>query len=356
MKLLYVTRHFNHSGYVILERLLREGFRIEAVLLHRDRNPWRRPWMRPFLLAGYRTKCAWYRCRPLKTVASEELLAKEHGIPTLLVDSIKDDFCFAAIKSLAPDLIVLGGGWHELLPERIYALPPLGCINTHPSLLPEFRGTSITRWQVLHGVDRSGSVIHCVDAHFDAGSVLAVKEIPVHEQMTPQELFLALAYAGADLMPILLRAFKRTGPQSSFLRTGDSRYCRYFGRWSWNYEDLRIDWSRTLRDIHFHVLANTQESYEHAGPWFVLRGKRYILRITRLHVPTHIGTVASSAKSDVLRVTGSSNGSLFLQRQGDPHVLELVQMQRDDGFRKLRRAHPVASILRLSANEVFAPE
>jgi methionyl-tRNA formyltransferase len=352
MRLLYITRHFNHSGYAILERLLTERFNIVAVVLHKDRDIWRRSELRPFLQAWYRLKCAWYRCAPLRTVASEEVLAKKHGIPILFVKSINDDECFSAINRLSPDLIVLGGGWHELLPERVYTFPPLGCINTHPSMLPEFRGTSITRWQILSGVNRSGSTIHYVDSKFDSGGILAVKEVPVPPDATPQALFQALALAGAEMMPGLLRAFETSGRQPAHSRQGNPRYCRYFTRWVWNENALVIDWSKSLRDVHFHVLANTQESYEYAGPWFILMGKRYILRITHLHENPQDIVKVNVTQQNNLVVAKVNNGSIFLRRHGDPNILEMVQVQRDDCLRKIRRAYP-AAVLGLVEGDLF---
>lgn len=355
MRILYVTRHFNHSGYLILERLIQEGFDIVGVLLHADADPWRGRWSGAWRRALYRLKCRYYGCEPLRTLAQEERLARAHGLNIIWADSIKDDRFYADLQRTAPDIIVLGGGWHELLPERVYDHPPLGCINTHPSLLPMFRGTSITRWQVLHGVDRSGSTIHYVDGRFDTGGALAQGRVEVPDHWSPQRLFFELGKAGADLMVPLLRRFEKEGRVEPFLVEHDERHYRYFKRWTWSMERLRIDWSLPLRDLHFFVLACTQESYEYLGPFFGHQGIRYILRTTELDTVTSEAERMAKGRKGLVVVAGSDR-TLTLYREGEEHVLRLGMVQVFDRWYKWRRARPFVRRSSLRPGDLFVPE
>lgn len=354
MRILYVTRHFNHSGYQILDRLIREGFDIAAVLLHADRDPWRGRISGLWKRTIYRAKCWYYGCAPLRTLASEERLARKHGLPIIFTDSIKHDAFHEQLKALAPDIIVLGGGWHELIPEHVFNYPRLGCINTHPSLLPMFRGTSITRWQVLHGVDRSGSTIHYVDDRFDTGGALAQSEVRVPDHWSPQELFLELGKAGADIMVPLLRGFERNGRQPTFTVRHDERYHRYYKRWTWSMDRLRIDWDLPLREIHFFVLANTQESYEYLGPHFMHEGERFLLRSTRLD-QAEAEAIRTSTGRNGLVVVRRSRKTITLHRSGDPHVIELDRVQVFDARYAWRRSRFSANYLHLQVGDVFEP-
>ncbi len=355
MKILYVSRHFNHSGYLILQRLIAERIPIAAILLHNVRDPWRASVQGFFLRLWYRITCWYYRCLPLRTVDSEEALAKHHGIPRIYASSIKSDEFYAQLTALAPDMIVLGGGWHELIPERVYSLPPLGCINTHPSLLPAFRGTSITRWQVLHGVETSGSTIHYVDDRFDTGGALAQKAVAVGPDLAPQELFRLLGKIGADIMPDLLRTFQSTGRQPTFTTQGDERYSKYFKRWTWSEEGLRIDWSLSFREIHFFVLASTQESYKYLGPHFSLAGDRYFLRSTRLTEQHHKSLTGTPASAGAIFCEITAEGHWRLSRDNDPYVLELIKVQRFDHRYKWRRANTPVHLLPPLQDSIFAP-
>src|SRR5690606_23240690 len=238
------------------------GFHIAAVLLHDDDDPWRGPWSGFWRRSWYRVKCWYYRCPPSRNTISEERIARRHGLPIIYTRSIKSDEFYARLRQLDPDIIVLGGGWHELLPARVFNYPRLGCINTHPSLLPAFRGTSITRWQVLYGVKESGSTIHYVDGEFDTGGALAQKKIRVGRELSPQELFYQLGEAGCDIMIPLLRRFDKEGRQKSFACENiyGSEVERYFSRWTWDIDRLKISWRGSLDKVHCFVLANTQES------------------------------------------------------------------------------------------------
>jgi methionyl-tRNA formyltransferase len=355
MRILYITRHFNHSGRVILERLVQEGFHIAAVLLHDDDDPWRRPWSGFWRRSWYRVKCWYYRCPPLRNTISEERIARRHGLPIIYTRSIKSDEFYARLRQLDPDIIVLGGGWHELIPERVFGYPRLGCINTHPSLLPMFRGTSITRWQVLHGVERSGSTIHYVDDAFDTGGALAQRAIDVAHDWTPQRLFVELARVGADIMVPLLRAFEREGRQTPFHVEHDPAYHHYFKRWKWSEERLVIDWGRPLRELHYLILACTQESYEYLGPHMRLGGRRYIVRTSRLRAVTPAMTALSDRHDGLVVVERDLHG-LTVHRQGEPHALELGMAQIFDTAYARRRARPLSQFLDLAVGDPFTPE
>lgn len=354
MRILYITRHFNHSGFVILERLIKERIPVQAVVLHKDNDRWRKPLQREILKWIYKVKCWFYRCQPLRTIRSEEKLAKRNGIPIIWTTSIKSDAFFEQLKQVNPDIIVLGGGWHELIPKRIFSFPRLGCINTHPSLLPEFRGTSITRWQVLHGVMKSGSTIHYVDDTFDTGGVLAQSVVDVSNSTTPQELFLKLSYAGADLMVPLLQKFKEQGKPEAYGVQHNALYYKYFKRWSWDIGHLKIDWTLSFRDIHFKVLANTQESFEYKGTYFAYKNVNYFLRRTEL-----IKWDEDEMK-EVDKYTGLNiyvrrieENKIFLARRSDPNALVLVSVQQYDAYYKMRRSYPANKVLKVEVSKIF---
>lgn len=354
MRILYVTRHFNHSGFLILKRLIEEGMPIGAVLLHKNDDRWRKPVLKEILKYMYYFKCWFYRCQPLRTIRSEEELAKRNGIPIIWTESIKSDEFFEQLKELNPDIIVLGGGWHELIPKRVFSFPRLGCINTHPSLLPEFRGTSITRWQVLHGVEKSGSTIHYVDDTFDTGGVLAQHVVNVSNNVTPQELFLALGHAGAEIMISLLRRFEESGKQESYRVDHNVFYYKYFKKWSWDIEELRINWSDPLKSIHFKVLANTQESFEYRGVYFDFNSEKFFLRKTRLtewtsEERTRLDTLADSGLY-VMKLIGDE---ICLGRSGDSFGLVLISIQKYDGYYKFRRSYPANKLLKVKVNVRF---
>ena len=272
MNIMYITRHFNHSGYAILQTFIERNIQIKCIVLHKSKASSQRAIEHLASVLLYKLKCFWYRCSPLKNMNREISLAKKNSIPILYLDSIKSDKAYAEIKLLNPDLIVLGGGWHELLPERIFALPALGCINTHPSLLPEFRGTSVHRWQILKGVGRSGVTVHYVNSRFDAGEILASEAVEVDQNTTPQELFFKIAQVAARVMPGLIAEFAAHGHKPTISREGNPEFCQLLFKVVVGRKKL----------VHKLELASTRHTFscsrEHTGKLRIRRPLVYLQR------------------------------------------------------------------------------
>jgi len=283
MKLLYVTRHFNHSGYIILKKMIEEDIDISAILVKDEFSLLKVPFFRHIAILIYYLKTKFYNGEFLKTINSEEILARKNRIKIIKTKSIKTNDFFEKLKDLNPDLIVLGGGWHELIPKRVFNFPKYGCINTHPSLLPEFRGTSITRWQVLKGVTLSGSTIHFVDDKFDTGGAIAQSKIKVDLNYTPQKLFKLLGESGADLMVKLLKNNKTDFHPEIFFPQNNEFHYKYFSKWNWSSKELTtIDWRKPLKQIHSIITASSQESYMYTGPKTEIKGINYYIRKTEI--------------------------------------------------------------------------
>lgn len=333
IRILYVTRHFNHSGYKILNALIRHKVNIVAVVMKDEFNWYKLPVFHHLARFLYSLECRYYRCRPLKNTRSEELLAKKSGLPIVKCNTMKSESFFQKLKELNPDLIVLGGGWHELIPENVFKHPPLGCINTHPSLLPLFRGTSITRWQLLHGVKESGSTIHFVDESFDTGKIIVQDSIKVLDDETPQELFAKLGDLGARQMLKVLQLFEEKTVRGEAIGKSQNLIGQYYPKWKWEKESLRIDWSRPLTEIHHFIQANTQESFRYLGPYFRAADAYYFLRETSLQ-PTPNSLIDKEIVASQL-----PNGYFLVSRKGDTASLVLKRIQRYDRYFRCRRSY-----------------
>jgi methionyl-tRNA formyltransferase len=345
VSIVYVTRQVNRSGYAVLRGLLRHNLKPVAIVLHRRTTPWAVPVIRVVARWIYLVICRYYRCIPLKAMQSEAHLAKVHGIPVIYVESINSDSTIERVAKLEPDMLIMGGGWHERLSEQILEVPRIACINTHPSLLPEFRGTSITRWQVLHGVEMSGVTVHLVESKFDTGPILGREEVNV-SGLTPQAMFERLSEVAADLVPLVVKSIVRSSSLSS--EEQDLSVGEYFRKWNWEERNLKIDWEQSLRQIHRFVLANTQENYWYRGPTFSFHGREMILRVTRLET----GVANPLLPSGTVELVERPDGSVVLRRQGESDQLVLVSVQRGGRFYRVRRSQAAASALRVRGTEV----
>lgn len=324
MRWLYVSRQNNRSGFHILEHLLQEGIHIPtAILLPRA--------SKPNLLGNatqaqedmerYSIDVAFYGCRPLRFHKSIQKLSENAGIDVTARTTIKNDETYEWIRSLSLDLIVLGGGWPELLPKRIIDIPRLGTINTHPSLLPEFRGTDVHRWQVYHGIQYSGTTIHYVDEHFDTGAILGQAVVEVHPDDVPQELAENAAIVAGPLMSDVLNQIFQADPKrlQGNPQTARGEFSRYFSRWRWEDRDfLQINWKRPATDLSRFIRACTQETYRYNGPFFRVRGYEYIIRLA--DVTCHDGR---GYPGEVIRI----DDDVIVRCEESEVALRLMQIQ-----------------------------
>jgi methionyl-tRNA formyltransferase len=92
------------------------------------------------------------------------------------------------LRAYEPDL-ALCTGFPWLIPAEAIAVPKLGIVNGHPSLLPRYRGPFPIAWAVRNGETEIGMSYHLMDERFDTGNVLAQQPIPLAEDETEETLF-----------------------------------------------------------------------------------------------------------------------------------------------------------------------
>ena len=103
------------------------------------------------------------------------------------------------LEAIAPDAIVVVA-YGRILPAWMLALPRLGCINLHASLLPKYRGAAPIQWAVAMGDAFTGNTTMLVDEELDSGPILLQKTMEIGPEQTAAELSPILAGAGAPLV------------------------------------------------------------------------------------------------------------------------------------------------------------
>ena len=145
--------------------------------------------------------------------------AELHGVPTFVVEpgrfeSREDwaDALLANIKHFEPDLVVLAGFMKILPPNFVQALGP-NLINTHPSLLPEFKGAHAVRDALAAGATRTGVTIHVVDEGVDTGPHLAQAEVQIHPGETEAALHERIKVVERELLVDVVKQFAEAKAQ-----------------------------------------------------------------------------------------------------------------------------------------------
>jgi len=142
--------------------------------------------------------------RDLKLTPSPvKVLAQKLNLPVLQPAKARDENFIARLRELKPDLIVVAA-YGQILPQAILDLPPHGCLNVHPSLLPKYRGAAPIQWAIANGDTETGVAIMKMDAGLDTGPVLAVRRTPILPADDSLILHDRLAQLGAAGAPGLL--------------------------------------------------------------------------------------------------------------------------------------------------------
>lgn len=105
-------------------------------------------------------------------------VAARWGVDVYQVVSMKDAETAALVRSLCPDVIFVFG-WSEIVPAELLKLPPLGCIGTHPALLPRHRGRHPIVWALVEGLRESGLTFFYLDEGVDSGDILWQRAFPI---------------------------------------------------------------------------------------------------------------------------------------------------------------------------------
>ena len=103
------------------------------------------------------------------------------------------------IKELSPDLVCVVS-YGVILPKSFLKIPPKGCINVHPSMLPKYRGSAPIQWAVLNGDKTTGVTIMYLNEQMDAGDIIIQEETEIGDNETSGELWNRLSTVGARLL------------------------------------------------------------------------------------------------------------------------------------------------------------
>ncbi|MCM2322234.1 MAG: methionyl-tRNA formyltransferase [Oligoflexia bacterium] len=125
--------------------------------------------------------------------------ALELGLPVFQPEKLTDEGELEKLERLRPDVLVVVA-YGKILRNPFLALPRLGCVNIHSSLLPRWRGAAPIQWAILAGDAESGVTAMRIVEKLDAGDILMQARTPVSEDDTAGSLHDRLARMGAELI------------------------------------------------------------------------------------------------------------------------------------------------------------
>jgi len=176
-------------------------------------------------------------------------VAIERGLEVRQVRSLKDENAVASLAQLQPDVIVVAS-YGLILPKKVLAIPPCGCINLHPSLLPRHRGPTPIPSAILAGDAETGVSIMLMDEGIDTGPILSQQKVPIAPDDTAGSLTEKLSQLSARLLMETLPGWLSGSITPQPQREADATYTRLLDK-----ADGEIDWRLPAVDIERRVRA-----------------------------------------------------------------------------------------------------
>jgi methionyl-tRNA formyltransferase len=182
---------------------------------------------------------------PVKTAALQR------NLKTIQPTSLKDPLTVEHLGSFKPDfLIVVAFG--NILSKDILALPQIGTINVHASLLPKLRGPAPINWAIINGEPQTGITTMLMDEGLDTGDILLTAIEPITPEDTAETLHDRLALVGSDLLAKTLDAFSVDHIQPVAQDDKQASYAPLLSK-----QDGRIDWHKPAQTIEPFIRGMT---------------------------------------------------------------------------------------------------
>ena len=209
------------------------------------------------------------------TESAVKKFAVRKNLKVLQPEKLKNPDFLNELRSLNADLQIVVA--FRMLPESVWNMPPLGTINLHGSLLPQYRGAAPINWAVINGEKETGVTTFRLKHEIDTGNILLQERFPIDENETAGEVHDKMKEIGAKLLVDTVRGIAEAtleevpqsavgseqsavgSPQSaarnsqnletdSRLSTNDSRLLHHAPKITT--DTCRINWTKSIDEIH----------------------------------------------------------------------------------------------------------
>lgn len=170
--------------------------------------------------------------------------AVENGLNILQPEKLKDPQFLDALRSLGADLQVVVA--FRMLPEQVWNMPPMGTVNLHGSLLPQYRGAAPINWAVINGEKETGPTTFKLKHAIDTGDILLQEKFAIGENDTAGDVHDKMKDVGAQLLVQTVKGLAdgslQEVPQATreMLRHAPKIFT----------DTCKIDWNKTVDEIH----------------------------------------------------------------------------------------------------------
>jgi methionyl-tRNA formyltransferase len=243
------------------------------------------------------------------TPSAVKQYAEEKGLTILQPEKLKNPEFLKSLQALQAHLQVVVA--FRMLPESVWNMPPMGTVNVHGSLLPQYRGAAPINWAIINGESFTGVTTFKLKHEIDTGDILLSERIPITEDETAGELHDRMKATGAALLVKtvdgLIAGTLHETPQPETMNGAPLQHAPKIFT-----DTCKIDWTQSAAAIHNRIRGLSP----YPGAFTELNGKMLKLFRSRKEITGHnhaAGTVISDGKT----------GLQFSCADGYIHILEL---------------------------------
>jgi methionyl-tRNA formyltransferase len=239
-------------------------------------------------------------------------LAQQFGLTILQPERLRDEVFLQSVRAFDADLGVVAA-YGRILTDAVLAIPRLGLINVHASLLPKYRGAAPIHRAVMAGEAETGVTIMRVVKALDAGPMIVKISRSIHPEETSSEVEHALARLGANALVDTADAMAEGGAIETPQDDSQATYAPKLEK-----ADGIILWSRSATEIHNQIRG--LHPWPHA--FSALEGERTILLKSQAErdrpaIGAAPGTILDAHADQLVVQTGEGVlRVLVLQREG----------------------------------------
>lgn len=176
--------------------------------------------------------------------------ALQAGLKILQPERFRDENFLKELAGLKADLQLVVA--FKMLPECVWNMPPLGTVNLHASLLPDYRGAAPINWAVINGEKISGVTTFLLKHEIDTGNIIFQEKVTITDEMTAGELHDELMLKGADLLLKTVEAIEadsyRLVDQTALLEGREAIHAPKIFK-----ENMKVNWNNPLESIYNHI-------------------------------------------------------------------------------------------------------
>ncbi len=176
--------------------------------------------------------------------------AQENGLKILQPEKFRNEQFLQELAELKADLQLVVA--FKMLPEVVWNMPPLGTVNLHASLLPDYRGAAPINWAVMNGEKESGVTTFLLKHEIDSGNIIYQQKVKISESMTAGELHDELMSVGAELLVKTVDALESGDvsfiEQNQLLGGREPISAPKIFK-----EDMKIDWTKEVHSVYNHI-------------------------------------------------------------------------------------------------------